>query len=201
MPSFETICKRIFMGKGFWRKFLIGGLLSSVPIVNLFALGFLYRFAMRIRTEGTLELPEWDDPKGLFIDGLKCFAAFFPFYFIPIVLLGGISALISSLFFLIRLDLFALTIAFIPVALAFFIGTPLAITALWKLQEREDFSALLKLEEILGLLKLNFEKLLVPHMAVLGLFVIGWPIFGFAYFLGILVLLPYHAMLFHRQEG
>jgi len=44
MVSFDEVCKRIFSDPRWLPNVLIGGVLSFVPILNVFALGYMYRY-------------------------------------------------------------------------------------------------------------------------------------------------------------
>ncbi|MBN2068229.1 MAG: DUF4013 domain-containing protein [Opitutales bacterium] len=196
MPTFDALLQRILTTKNFWRKVLIGGALSCIPLVHFLALGYLYRYAQRLRSTGNLTLPEWAQWDQLLWDGLKCFAVMLPFVLVPTLLLGGISLLVSVLFSVVGLDLFAWTVALVPFAISIFISVPLALVALWFFQEEERWDSLLKLDQMILLLRENLAYLLVPYFSVMGLFFIGWPLFGFAFFLGMLLLMAYHTALF-----
>ena len=108
MPIFEEVFNRLIKLPGFGFKFLIGGLLSFVPIVNIFAFGYLYRLSRAVRKSGQPVLPAWHDWSGLFLDGLRFTVVWLVYWLLPISLASLIALLmpfvylgaLSSIFFL-----------------------------------------------------------------------------------------------------
>ena len=86
MASIEQVWRYIIKSPGAWPKIVVGTCLSIIPVVHLFALGYIYRFTMRIRQGYPLELPEWENWRGLFIDGLKFFVLQLVWLGIPILI-------------------------------------------------------------------------------------------------------------------
>ena len=84
MPSFEQVCQKVFSQPQWQRKLFIGGVLSFIPVANFLAFGFLYQIAKRIRLRQDLELPEWEKWDKLFLDGLRFFSLFCPFFLLPV---------------------------------------------------------------------------------------------------------------------
>jgi hypothetical protein len=52
------------------QKLVIGGLVMSVPILNIAATGYEVRVARQVARSASGVLPEWDDPAPLLLDGL-----------------------------------------------------------------------------------------------------------------------------------
>ena len=117
MPSLEAVCARLFGRPGWIAKVIIGGALSFIPVLNLFALGYLLVYGRRLRRSQQLDLPEWSemDWPRLFVDGLRMFALLFCFVGIPLIL----GWLISLLFYFITFGILGV-VAYFPVALCGF---------------------------------------------------------------------------------
>ena len=91
MPIFEEVFNRLIKSPRFGVKFLIGGLLSFVPILNIFAFGYLYRLSRAVRKSGQPALPAWNNWSGLFLDGLRFGVVWLVFWVLPILLASLIA--------------------------------------------------------------------------------------------------------------
>lgn len=81
-------------------KILIGILVSLVPIVNFFAVGYAYKIFKAALRKEELFLPEWDDWRGYFINGFKVFVVALCYFFIPVLFLLSAMALFGVSLFL-----------------------------------------------------------------------------------------------------
>ena len=127
MPSLEAVCGRLFGQPGWIPKALLGGLLSFVPVLNVFALGYLIEYAQRLRRLGDSELPEWRDQnfQALFIEGLRAFVVLLSYIGIPL-LIGG---LLSKIFDFFTFGLLGI-VSYFPIAIFGFIGPFLFLSAI-----------------------------------------------------------------------
>ena len=64
MPSLEAVCES-FLGTPLGVESCVGGALSFIPILNLFSLGYLLEYTIRLRREKKWDLPEWNDVEPL----------------------------------------------------------------------------------------------------------------------------------------
>lgn len=191
-PIFEEVFSRLIKLSGFWGKFLIGGLLSFVPIVNIFAFGYLYRLSRQVRRSGQLVLPEWRDWQGLFMDGLRFGAVWLAYWLLPVLLAAGLSWLMTLLF------LGALSnVLFLSVIV---LATILFGSALYRYHMREDFNDLFDLPLILRMTWLELPHMILPGLVFLGLLVLFLPFYGFAIFAGFLLLLTFTSLRFRSLE-
>lgn len=71
-------------------KFLVGVVISLVPIVNLAGYGYMVRLIKNVRDGQEIVLPEWDDFGKYFMDGLK-FVAGLLIYLIPVLILSFLT--------------------------------------------------------------------------------------------------------------
>ncbi len=196
MPSFEEVCQKIFSGPHWLSRFLIGGLIMFVPVLNIFALGYLYRYALQVRREGNFTLPEWSNAGRLFMDGIRFLAILLVFLVLPGALGWGLAILLR-----LGLSVTGLAIlSYIPFALAWVIGLPLSLAGLYLYQSEESFEALLRFEEIFFMTTQEWRHLVIPGLAFTGLVITGLPVYGLAIFLGFTAIIAYYHLVFRFLE-
>ena len=213
MRDIEQVCRKIFSDPQFVAKFLVGGLLSFIPIViilvpgylyllvlvnilvlgypYLLVLGYLYRYGQQVRDRDDLVLPEWGDWKRLIIDGLRFLVILALFFALPVAL----GWLLSKM-----LVLFLGVLAYFPLGLALFVSPPLTVGALYQYQSRRKFEDLARLDVLFGMMKAGLSHMIIPALAYAGLLLVGAPIFGFAFFLGFIVIIAYYTSVFLHLE-
>ena len=57
MLTIEDITKRLLGSKEAAGRFLVGGLLTFIPIVNILSLGYIYRLVLVFRDNRCVEMP------------------------------------------------------------------------------------------------------------------------------------------------
>ena len=77
----------VFKDEKWISKFLVGVVISLVPIVNFATFGYMLQLVKNVRDGEEYPLPDWDDFGKLLVDGLK-FLVGFIVYFIPVILLS-----------------------------------------------------------------------------------------------------------------
>ena len=169
---------------------MIGGALSIVPVVNFFACGYLYRLFRDGKEGKGFELAEWGDWKELFIDGAKFVVIALVFAGVPIALLFGLSLVLPDREIFMQLPL-------IPVS---FLVCPLTCAALYLYLVSGDFKNCLNFNALVEMLKRSFLNYLGPTLAFLGLLMVGWAVFPFAFFLGGMVYFYLMGQVFSRLE-
>jgi hypothetical protein len=173
--SFEDVIQRLVQQKDFVRKSLIAGLLAFVPILNLFVFGFLYRFAARLLRDGSLELPEWNDWRGLFADGLRFLAPWSLYWLLPVLIGWGLSQWFVSIGFGF--------VSYIAFSLLFALSPLLFVAALFRclrpggLQNLTQFSLILRITWSL------LPRSYFAVFCVAGIGSIFLPLYGFAFFI------------------
>ena len=186
MPTIEQVSKRLRSDPNWFTKCMLGVLLSFIPIIHFFACGYLYRLFRDGKAQKAFVLPEWEDWKGLFIDGLKFFFILLIFAGVPV---GAMAALMSAL----PWDSY---LAKIPIAPALFIAGPLASAALYLYLLNGDFRSCFNLQALTGLLKRTANDFWVPTLAFLGLGLL----LPFAFFFGAVVYFYLMGYLFKNLE-
>lgn len=192
MPIFEEVFIALIRQRGAGVKLLIGGLLSFVPIVNLLAFGYLYRFVQRIRRTGDVILPEWSDWRGLFFDGLRFGIVWVAYWLLPVMVASMVASMLSGL------GIGAL--AYLIFSLTFLIAPILFASALYRYLMRSDLKDLLDVQMIVKMTYLEFPRFLVPAIAYIGLFTVLIPLYGLALFVSFAVILAHTALCFRNLE-
>jgi hypothetical protein len=191
-PIFEEVFARLIRQPGFGLKLLTGGLLSFVPIVNIFAFGYLYRLSRQTRRTGQLNLPEWGDWRELFMDGLKFAVVWLAYWLLPILLAMAVSGV------LVGLGLGALS--YLLFSAVFVLSPVLFSSALYRLQMRAEFKDLLDVPLIMRMTFMELPRLIIPALTFLGVFALALPLYGFALFGGFLILIAYTGLCYREME-
>lgn len=208
MPTFEKTCEKLTTDEHFFLRFFLWGLVTSVPILNIFSFGYLYRYAEIVRRTGNCVLPaaNFRDWKDLFLDGLRFFVILLLFLVFPVLVVGTLAyfvlggvlnvfghpamTILGSPFVLLTM------ITCLPLALVVFIGPVVMVAALFNFQKDPRFEELARLDRILGLVRDAGRRVFVPSFSFCGLLVVGLPFLGFALFLGFVVLIAYFMVTF-----
>ncbi|MGB0744546.1 MAG: DUF4013 domain-containing protein, partial [Opitutales bacterium] len=180
-PIFEEVFSRILRLPGLWVGVLVGGLLSFIPILNIFAFGYLLRLSRGIRQSGNPALPAWSDWSGLFIDGLKFAVVWLVYWLLPLLIVSVIALIIGML------GLGAL--AYLLMSVVFLLAPILFSSALYRYSMRSDFKDLLDIALIIRMSYGSFPRLIIPALAFVGIFAVLFPLYGFAVFFGSLAFL------------
>ncbi len=215
MVSFEDVCKRIFADTRWVPNVLIGGVLSFIPVANIFALGYLYRYFAQVHRGAGFAWPEWRDWEGLFKDGLRLLAVAAVYGLIPVFLLviflNGLNwapeATVTTLNGQsISVSTHGNWLPFVGVGsivlALYLLVSPLWVMAmLYAFQPRQRWQVLLRPVVAWLMTRAAWPAFVVPVLAFWGLLVLGWPVIGFAFFLGFLVLGAYYTRLFLEIES
>jgi hypothetical protein len=192
-PIFEEVFSRLTQLPAFWVKLLIGGLLSFVPIVNLFAFGYLFRLSSSVRRSGQLALPAWEDWPGLFRDGLRFAVVWLAYWLLPVAIAALISVVLDGLHLgALSYLVFMLVVLLSPVLFA---------SALYRYNMRNEFRDLLDVVLIVRMTWLEWPRLIIPAFVFMGVFTLLVPLYGFAFFAGSLMLLAYTSLNYRHLEG
>tara|TARA_B110000093_G_scaffold182755_1_gene230288 strand:+ start:1706 stop:2302 length:597 start_codon:yes stop_codon:yes gene_type:complete len=192
-PIFEEVFAHLIRQPNFGRKLLIGSALSFIPIVNLFAFGYLYRFAAQLRRTGQHHLPEWTDWSGLFADGLKFAIVWLAYWLLPLVvgmfLATGFSALGLG------------ALAYVFMASVFLAVSVLFCAALYRLQMRSNYKDLLDVVLIARMSYMKAAEFILPVLVFAGICAFALPLYGFAFFAGFLLLVIQTSLCYRSFES
>ena len=192
MPIFEEVFNRLIKLPRFGIRFLIGGLLSFVPILNIFAFGYLYRLSRAVLKSGEPTLPAWDEWSGLFLDGLRFTIVWLVFWVFPILIAYFIVCLMHFVHLSTLTNIFFLA--------SVLISTVLFCSALYRYNVRENFKDLLDLLLILRMTGLEMPRFILPGIIFLGFLVLFKPFYGFSIFGGFILLITYTSLRYRSIE-
>ena len=192
-PIFEEVFAHLIRQPNLVRKLLIGSALSFIPIVNLFAFGYLYRFALQLRRTSQLSLPEWTDWAGLFADGLKFAVVWLAYWLLPLIV--GMS--IATGFCMLGLG----ALAYVFMTSVFLIVSVLFCAALYRLQMRSNYKDLLDVMLIARMSYMQAAEFIVPVLVFAGICVFALPLYGFAFFAGFLLLVAQTSLCYRSLES
>lgn len=190
---FEEVFNQVIRQPNFWLKLLIGGSLSFIPFVNIFAFGYLYRFSAKVRLTGNSGLPEWNDWSGLFADGLKFGVIWIIYWLLPMLLAVMFSVFFASLGFG--------AFAYLFVALVFAMVSILFCSALYRFHIHSDFKALLNITLVARMSFIGRNHLILPVLVFSGICALALPFYGIAFFLGFLLLIVQTSLCFRLFES
>lgn len=196
MFSLIEVLEKIAEDKRWIPKVLIGGLLMFIPVVNFFALGYLSRYAGRMMESGKVELPEWDEWGRLFMGGL---------IFLVVILVYGVLTLLVG--WVLSSILEALTMGvlgwlpYIPLSFAAVMAPSLTLMGLFTIRKGDGLDALyLKIGKHMRVMCEHWKELLLVNITFIGLIVVGMPLYGFTFFVGFLLLIPYTVFVLSKSE-
>jgi len=192
MPSLEAVCGRLFGHPGWVQKVLWGGALSFIPLLNLFALGYLLEYTIRLKQSKEWNLPEWREmePAALFLGGLQVFLLILGYAGGPILLGWLASLLVNALSF----GMLGI-VSFAPLAFGAFAAPFLFLSSIHVFVRDGLFSDAWKVSIILKIAQAMAPKLILPIIAFWGILLLALPLYGFSFFIGTWVLLAYSSAL------
>jgi len=193
--TFEEVSRHLVIQPQFWVKWLIGGCLSFLPVANIFAFGYLYRFSMQLRQNGKIDLPEWSDWKGLFKDGLRFGLIWLIYWVFPLFLAFSIGFMFASI------GLRALS--YLVITSTFFVASNLFCSALYRFHMNPYFKTLLEVDYVVRMCRVGFGAYVLPILVFSGIFALALPLYGIAFFTGFLLLITHlniHYRTFELQK-
>lgn len=197
----EKLCGLIWADSEFKLKWLLGGVIGSVPLLNLLVLGYFLRYARSLRREGGLALPAWGDGPELLLDTARMSVLFLVYAVVPVGFLWGVSALLAEFFELLWLDFLGWSIAWIPFAAGLAAVLPLWMAAVHRYLPSQDWSRALDVGKVLSSAWKRAPALVFPTLAFWGVCFLGWPLYGFAVFLALGPYVAFATAVFEGPTG
>lgn len=194
MPTLEQVCKRLFSGPTWFVKCVIGALLLAIPVAHFFAFGYFYALIDRARRGDSLELPDWEDWRRLFVNGITAFVIFLALGVVPI----GVSWLLSWPLRWIPIDFGVLV--YLPMVPAVMLAGPLTAAGIYQYQKREEYRDALRAYVLVMMLASSKARFLVPTFALVGFLVALCPLMTFTLFVGLAANLTFYAVFFRAVE-
>lgn len=192
MPSLEAVCTRLFGRPGWIPKVLLGGGLSFIPGLNLFALGYLFIYGRQLRRSGRVDLPEWSEMNWpeLFVCGLRLFGLLILYIGLP-MLVGWI---VSILLYFLTFGLLGV-VAYFPLAICGFFSPMFFLSALMAYLKHEEFRDAFQIRILLQEVLSGWKPLALPVVAFWGIFLLAIPLYGLSFFIGAWILIAYSSAL------
>ncbi len=192
MPSLEAVCTRLFGRPGWIPKVLLGGGLSFIPGLNLFALGYLFIYGRQLRRSGRVDLPEWSEMNWpeLFVCGLRLFGLLILYIGLP-MLIGWI---VSLLLYFLTFGLLGV-VAYFPLAICGFFSPMFFLSAFMAYLKHEEFRDAFQIRILLQEVLSGWKPLALPVVAFWGIFLLAIPMYGLSFFIGAWVLIAYSSAL------
>jgi hypothetical protein len=152
-----------------------------LPVINLFAFGYLYRFmlAPRYATDGGVQLPEWSEWSRMFLEGLRL-VVFVASYAVASFVLAVASewlVLVGS-FGMFHMGWSMLMPLFLTLLL------PIFFVTVMQYQRTEQFSNFLSGHGTLHYLRYLWWPMIWPSLAFVGLQCVCGVLYGIAWFVG-----------------
>ncbi|MGH8018625.1 MAG: DUF4013 domain-containing protein [Opitutaceae bacterium] len=195
MATLEQVCRRVFGDPGWLIKTLVGTLLLIVPPL---ALGYIYRLTEQGRRGQPLELPEWDDWRSLFVDGLRMLVLLVIFTIVPLVAGWFVAMLLSWLLHGVPLFWAFAGFLYLPLVPVLVLALPVTGASLYRYQRRWDFRDALRLSTLMRMVVATRGRLVIPTLAYIGSMVVLFPIVPYALFTGGMIVFYYYALVFHQ---
>ena len=200
MENMEKITWRIWESEGFGKALLIGGVLFYIPVINFVLLGFYGCWFRQLLARRGLQLPEWRDGQSIFDELRRTIVPFAVWVLLPLLLAGLLVWAIASLLGLLGLGLFAHTVAWLPLALVALLSPCAFCVSLMRLYRGKGLRHALDIGQVLQQVFHNLKGALFPLFQFYGILLVGWPLLGFAAFLGTMPLLAQLVLVYGHHE-
>lgn len=192
MPTLELVCKRLFAGSSWFVKSVVGALLLVVPVAHFFAFGYLYELIARARRGDGAELPDWDDWRRLFANGVPAFIIFMVLGVAPVVVAWVLTW---------PLRLFAYgAFVYLPLVPAILIAPALTAAGIYQFQKREEYRDAFRLGVLASMLRATRASFWLPTFALIGFMAVGYPLMTFTVFVGMAASWTYFSAYFRFVE-
>ena len=176
---------------------LWGGALTFIPVVNFLPLGYIMEYTLRLSRTGDGELPDLKDFSllELFSSGCKLALLLLGYLILPVFLGWGVSEFLDVLTFG-----FLGVAAYLPVGVGAFAGMFLFLSGVRSYARDGLYADAWRIKEVATLAGSAYRALIFPILAFWGLCLLAFPLYGFAFFIGVLSLLAYSSALFREIE-
>jgi MFS family permease len=192
MPTLELVCKRLFAERTWFVRCIVGALLLAVPVAHFFAFGYLYEMIARARRGDSLDFPEWDDWRRMFVNGVPAFVIFLVLGVAPIfagwILTWPLRWLDWGVF------------VYLPIVPFVVLAGPLTAAGIYQFQKREEYRDAFRIWLLLRMLRSTKARFYVPTFAVIGFMSAAYPLMSFSLFIGLAVGWSFYAAFFRAVE-
>lgn len=171
---------------------MLGAILLAVPVAHFFACGYLYEIVNRVRRGEEPSLPEWEDWRRLFFNGVAAFVIFLVFTAAPLFVAWMFTRPLSLMG--------AGWFSYLPMTPVLLLSLPLTAAALYLYQKREDYRDSFRPWVLLRMMRTLGWSLVIPTLALVGLLVSGLPLLTFTVFLAFALSGATYAAMFREVE-
>jgi hypothetical protein len=192
MPTIEQVCKRLFSGPTWFLKCIIGALLMVVPVAHFFAFGYLYELVARARRGDSLDFPEWDDWRRMFVNGIPAFIIFLVLGALPI----GLAWLLTLPLRFLGYGVFV----YLPMVPAVLLAMPLTAAGIYQYQKREEYRDAFRIWLLVTMIRSSRARFLIPTFAVAGFIITVYPLMTFTVFVALAGGWSFYAAFFRAVE-
>ena len=163
-----------------------------MPVLNLFALGYLLEYTVRLHQSREWHLPVWKEmePMPLLVGGGQVFMLLLAYSGVPILAGWVISHLLDLLTF----GMLGI-VSYLPLAAGSFIAPFLFIASILAFVRDGLYSDAWKVVLVLKVAQVMAPKLVLLVIAFWGIVLLGLPVYGLSFFLGTWMLLAYASAL------
>lgn len=191
MVSLEQVSRRVFTDPSWFMKSVFGTGMLLIPGAHFWALGYVYRMAQQGRRGERMDLPDWDDWRLLFFDGVRLFAIFLVLTALPLT----VSWLISLPWHPLLGPL-----SYLPMIPVLLLCGPLTAAGLYRFQREENFREAFRIAMLFRMVVAAREFMVVPTLAFIGYVFVLFPLLPYALFTGGALISYYYALMFHEVE-
>ncbi len=177
MPTLEQVCKRLFSNPTWFMRCVVGAMLLVVPVAHFFAFGYLYEMLARARRGDSLEFPDWDDWRRMFVNGIPAFVIFVGLGLVPIAVGWALSLPLQGLGYGV--------FVYLPIVPGVLLAAPLTAAGIYQYQKREEYRDAFRLWVLIAMLRSSKARFYVPTFAVVGFVVALYPLMTFTIFIGL----------------
>ena len=192
MPTIEQVCKSLFSGPTWFLKCIIGALLMVVPVAHFFAFGYLYELVARARRGDSLDFPEWDDWRQMFVNGIPAFVIFLVLGAVPI----GLGWLLTLPLRFLGYGVFV----YLRMVPAVLLAMPLTAAGIYQYQKREEYRDAFRIWLLITMIKSSRARFLIPTFAAAGFIITVYPLMTFTIFVALAGGWSFYAAFFRAVE-
>ena len=163
-----------------------------VPVAHFFAFGYLYELLARARRGDSLEFPEWDDWRRMFVNGIPAFVIFLVLGLFPV----AAGWLLTFPLRFLNYGVFV----YLPMVPPVLLAVPLTAAGIYQYQKREEYRDAFRLWLLVTMLRSSKARFLIPTFAVAGFIAILYPLMTFTIFVGLACGWSFYAAFFRAVE-
>ena len=164
----------------------------AVPVAHFFAFGYLYELVARARRGDSLDFPEWDDWRRMFVNGIPAFIIFLVLGALPV----GLGWLLTLPLRFMGYGVFV----YLPMVPAVLLAMPLTAAGIYQYQKREEYRDAFRIWLLVTMIRSSRARFLIPTFAVAGFIMTVYPLMTFTVFVALAGGWSFYAAFFRAVE-